>query len=790
MKISELWLRESVDLIGITREELLKKLTAAGLEVEGCEPVAPEFSGVVVGEIIACEKIPDSNKLRLCTVNIGQAQALQIVCGAPNARVGLKAPLATVGAILPNDFRIKVGNLRGVDSFGMLCSSTELGLPAGTDGLLELPQAAPVGQSIRDYLKLDDAVIELKMTPNRSDCLGVLGLTRELSALFARPVTLSVPQPQAIAAPFGAQTLSITLQDPSACPRYLGQVVRGARVDVDTPIWMQERLRRSGVRVHSPIVDITNYVLLELGQPMHAFDLRTIEQQITVRRAHSGESLKLLDEQTVKLDAEFLVIADAKKVLAIAGIMGGFDSRVQSNTTDILLEAAHFSPAAIMGKARRLGLHTDSSHRFERGVDPNLPAIAMARAVQLITDLCGGIAEALITQVSNDHLPIPQSVHLRKAKLQRVLGLAIDDAKVEAILRNLGFAVTTITGGWQVQAHSARFDIQIEEDLIEEVARVHSYDLIPITLPSLQASPLVQMETKALATDVRLQLCARGYAEAITFAFTDSAQLTHFGLKGHAIKNPLASDIDVMRPSLLPNLLNALMQNQCRQVDRVRLFEQGVVFSEQGKVETPMLAAVAVGSARAEQWGEATRAVDFYDLKGDLQSLAPLLACKVFNASQRPKFLHPSRSAELHLGDHAVGMIGQLHPQIIKLLDLKGAPVVFEVALAAVQAKQIPKSQTLSKFPSSRRDLAIVVRETVAFEAIAQIMRRLAGERLIELQCFDVYRGQGLPEAHKSLAISLNLQERSRTLGVEEVDDLMAKIIAAISSELGGSIRA
>jgi phenylalanyl-tRNA synthetase beta chain len=788
MKISELWLRESVDLDGITRDELLKKLTAAGLEVEGCEPVAPEFSGVVVGEIIACEKHPDADKLRVCKVNIGQAEALQIVCGAPNARVGLKAPLATVGAVLPNDFRIKVGKLRGVDSFGMLCSSTELGLPAGIDGLLELPADAPVGQSIRDYLKLDDAVIELKMTPNRSDCLGVLGLTRELSALFARPVTLTLPQ--ANVAPKGAQLLSITLQDAAACPRYLAQIVRGIRIDAVTPLWMQERLRRSGVRTHSAVVDITNYVLLEVGQPMHAFDLDTIDKQIIVRRAHEGESIKLLDEQSVKLDPEFLVIADSAKALAIAGVMGGFESRVQASTTNVLLEAAHFAPAVIMGRARKLGLHTDSSHRFERGVDPNLPALAIARAAQLVVDICGGSVESVIEQVASAHLPQSTSVNLRKAKLQRVLGMVIDDAKVESILTNLGMRVSAIVGGWQVQAHSARFDIDIEEDLIEEVARIHGYDLIPITLPALQASPLVQAEALKSATDVRIQLCARGFSEAITFAFTDSAQLMYFGMQGHPIKNPLASDIDVMRPSLLPNLLVALGQNQRRQLDRVRLFELGVVFSDQGKIETPMLAAVAVGSARAEQWGEAVRAIDFFDIKGDLQSICADLEYRSFSASDAPKYLHPSRSAQLWQNNQQVGLIGQLHPQLIKSLELKGAPLIFELALSAVRTQKIPMAQSLSKFPSSRRDLAIVVREEVPFEALAQIMRRIAGELLIELQCFDVYRGQGLPEAHKSLAISLNLQERSRTLSVEEVDELMAKIIAAISSELGGSIRA
>jgi phenylalanyl-tRNA synthetase beta chain len=786
MKISEYWLRESVDLSGVPREELLKKLTAAGLEVEGCEPVALDFTGVVVAEIVTCEKHPDADKLRVCTVNIGAAEPLQIVCGAPNARVGLRAPLAMVGAVLPNDFKIKVGKLRGVESFGMLCSSTELGLPAGIDGLLELESNAPIGKSIRDYLQLDDAVIELKMTPNRSDCLGVLGLTRELSALFSREVLMHLPAPQTHV---DGEQIAITVHDAAACPRYLAQVIRGINPASATPLWMQERLRRSGVRSHSAVVDITNYVLLEVGQPMHAFALNAIAQSVVVRRAKAGETLKLLDEQIVSLDSEFLVIADAEKTLAIAGIMGGFDSRVTNETTDLLLESAHFSPSVIMGRARRLGLHTDASHRFERGVDPNLPAMALARAVELIQSICGGSAGPVSTAEDSAHLPSPRPVRLRKAKLARLLGLHIDGSTVEGILRNLGLTVVEDATGWIVNPNSARFDLQIEEDLIEEVARVHGYEHIPVTLPKLAAMPLVHPETLRSELDLRQILCARGYQEAITFAFTDSRQLQAFALQGHAIKNPLSSEIDVMRPSLLPNLLSAVVQNQRRQVARVRLFELGVVFTDQGKIETPMLAAVAVGSARGEQWGEAERVVDFFDLKGDLQALMPTARFECFAEGERPTYLHPGRSAKVIIESQAVGLIGQLHPQLIKTLDLKGAPIAFELKLNAVQLSELPKSQPLSKFPSSRRDLAVVVREALAFEDLAALIRRISGDLLIGLQCFDVYRGQGLPEAHKSLAISLNLQERSRTLSIDEVDQLMAKIIAAIASEFDGAIR-
>ncbi len=795
MKISEFWLRESVDLSGISRAQLLQKLTAAGLEVEDCVAVAPEFSGVLVAEIVACEKHPDADKLRVCKVDIGTGEHLQIVCGAPNARVGLKAPLATVGSVLPGGLSIKIGKLRGIESFGMLCSSTELGLPEDIDGLYELRNDAPVGVSLRDYLALDDAVIELKMTPNRSDCLGVLGLTRELCALFNRKaigVAVSVITPSI------SDVREIHLGDAVGCPRYLGQVVKGINPAAVTPIWLQERLRRCGIRSIHPVVDITNYVLLEFGQPMHAFDLAALSTGITVRRAHAGETLKLLDEQTVSLDPRFLMIADAEKALAIAGIMGGFDSRVSSTSVDIFFEAAHFAPAVIMGRARTLGLHTDASHRFERGVDAALPEAALARATSLLIQICGGQAGPVCRAERIDQLPKAAAVSLRRSKLVEVLGVSVADANVEAIFRDLGFTVSVqnlaqdASTSWLVTPHSGRFDISIEADLIEEIARVYGYDQIPVRLPSLRLSPLATRESQRPTSDLRRLLCARDYQEAITFAFASSHALQGFGLIGHAIKNPLSAEIDVMRPSLLPNLLAALAQNQRRQQDRVRLFELGVVFLDQGKSEPSRIAGVAGGSINNESWGSPSRAIDYFDVKGDVDALlvgTGVARYVAFAVGTVPIYLHPGRSAQIFLGDLAIGVIGQLHPALIRSFDLRGAPVVFELDLDAVREATVPKAQGLSKFPTSRRDLAVILAESVSFEALKACAIAAAGEMLSALDCFDVYRGAGLPEGCKSLAISLILQDFSRTLGDEEVDALIQRVIAAIAAELGGVIR-
>ena len=787
MKISENWLRECVNLNGISSAELLDKLTAAGLEVESVTAVAGIFDGVVVGEIIECQQHPDADRLRICAVNAGLEQPLQIVCGAPNARVGLKAPLATIGANLPG-LVIKLGKLRGVESFGMLCSATELGLPAEQDGLFELPADAPVGQNLRHYLDLDDQIVELKMTPNRSDCLGLIGLTRELCALFDRPALVKLENP---IVPQISDSIGVKIEATEACASYASATVHGIDTSLKTPLWMKEKLRRSGIRSIHPVVDITNFVMLETGQPMHGFDAELLQGGIVVRFAKLGEQLELLDGQTVVLNPEILNICDSAGPLAVAGIMGGMRSRVTESTRNIVFEAAHFTPSAIMGRARKLGLHTDSSHRFERGVDPALPKIALARAVSLLLEICGGKTGPL-KLCDGSSAPAQSNVTLRRSFLDAILGLTIPDANVTAILTALGFSVRFDEGAgiWTTLAPSARFDIAIEADLAEEVARVYGYEHIPTTLPTLELAPETQIENVASGVETRHALLARGYQEAITFAFTSAALLRNWGLQGHAIKNPLSSDIDSMRPSLLPNLVQAVVYNQRRQLDRVRFFEIGVSFHDLGLIEKNVIAGVVTGNVQIELWSSTARAVDFYDVKGDLEAL---IAGAYFESasenSLRPSYLHPGRSASVLVDTRCVGFVGELHPELKRTLDLRGSVLVFEVELAAVQARKVTLSTNISKFPSVRRDLAFVLTEAITWNALEHCVSTSAGKALISVNCFDVYRGAGLPESYKSLAISLIFQDISRTLSEQEIDAAINNIIAAVNTTLGGELR-
>lgn len=787
MKISENWLRECVDLSGISSTELLEKLTSAGLEVESVTAVAGIFDGVVVGEIIECQQHPDADRLRICRVNAGDEPLLQIVCGAPNARAGLKAPLAAIGANLPG-LVIKLGKLRGVESFGMLCSATELGLPAELDGLFELPIDAPVGQNLRQYLDLDDQIVELKMTPNRSDCLGLIGLTRELCALFDRPALVKPEQPLA---PQISDAIAVNIHAPEACASYASATVQDIHASAKTPLWMKEKLRRSGIRSIHPVVDITNFVMLETGQPMHGFDADLLQGGIVVRFAKAGEQLALLDGQSVTLNPEILCICDAAGPLAVAGIMGGMRSRVTDATRNIVFEAAHFTPSAIMGRARTLGLHTDSSHRFERGVDPALPKIALARAVSLLLEICGGKAGPLVLN-SGTTTAAQANVTLRRSYLDAILGFAIPDANVTAILNALGFLVQfdEVAGVWITQAPSARFDIAIEADLAEEVARVFGYEHIPTTLPMLELAPETQIENVARDVEIRHALLARSYQEAITFAFTSAALLKSWGMQGHAIKNPLSSDIDSMRPSLLPNLMQAVIYNQRRQLDRVRFFEIGVSFHDRGLVEKNMLAGVVTGNAHIEQWSSTARAVDFYDVKGDVEAM--IAGANFSSASEnplRPSYLHPGRSASVLVDGRCVGFVGELHPELKRALDLRGSILVFEIELAAVQARKVTQSTSISKFPSVRRDLAFVLTEAVSWNALELCVRKHAGSALIALNCFDVYRGAGLPEPYKSLAISLIFQDISRTLSEQEIDEAIGNAVNAVHATLGGELR-
>jgi phenylalanyl-tRNA synthetase beta chain len=792
MKFSENWLRSLVD-IRADSATLARRLTMSGLEVAEVAPIGGPLKGVIVARIVACEPHPDADKLRVCRVDTGNGEA-QIVCGAPNAHAGLVAPLATIGATLPNGITIKAAKLRGIESQGMLCSAKELGIDADASGLMELPDDAPVGTPLAEYLGLPDVAIEVELTPNRGDCLGMVGLADEVAAEFgARARPFDVPTMKAAI----AASREIRLEAGADCPRYLGRAVRGIDMTARTPVWVARRLRAAGVKPINAVVDVSNYVMLETGQPMHAFDEAKLDGAIVVRRARDGEALKLLDESDAKLDTGFLLIADERKPLAVAGVMGGFDSRVTDDTRDIFLEAAHFSPATIMGRARKLGLTTDAAHRFERGVDPELPRAAIERATALLIDIAGGEPGEVIEAALPEHLPQRPAVTLRRARIARVLGITIDDAEIERVLTALGMQVQAQSGGWRVAPPSRRFDIEREEDLIEEVARIHGYDAIPASLPAGAPPAPQDDESKLAVSALNAGLAARGYQEAVCYAFVDPRLLETWKLDAQAIPlaNPLSADLAVMRTSLLPGLAEALKRNRNRQQARVRLFESGVVF-ERGAAgaapaETAMLAAVACGSAYAEQWGEPKRALDFFDIKGDLEALVALCGnpqAWSFDTRDLPAWGHPGRSARVLCDGVSVGVVGALHPALQRQLDLPETHV-FEVKLEALRERAIPRAHVLPHFPSIRRDIAIEVDEAVEWAQIARAIRSGLPTMVNEPVLFDCFRGPGLSEGRKSLAIGLILQDSSRTLTDQDADRNVAETVKLLESEFGARLR-
>ncbi|HKZ11027.1 MAG TPA: phenylalanine--tRNA ligase subunit beta [Rhodanobacteraceae bacterium] len=793
MKFSENWLRSLVD-IRADSATLVRRLTMSGLEVAEVAPIGDSLDDVVVARIVGCAPHPDADKLRVCRVDTGTGE-VQIVCGAPNAREGLVAPLATVGARLPNGVTIKTAKLRGVESQGMLCSAKELGIDVDASGLMELPDDAPIGKPLAQYLRLPDTTIEVELTPNRGDCLGMLGLADEVAAEFgARAKAFSVSPVQSIV----LAPREICLEAGADCPRYLGRAVRGIDMNARTPLWMAQRLRAGGVKPINAVVDVTNYVMLETGQPMHAFDEAKLVGGIGVRRAGKGETLTLLDGSEATLDPSFLLIADNAKPLAVAGVMGGFDSRVTDATRDVFLEAAHFSPAAIMGRARKLGLTTDAAHRFERGVDPELPRAAMERATALLIEIAGGQPGEVIEAVTPKYIKPPATVTLRRARIARVLGIAIDPAEVERILTALGMTVETRDEGWRVTPPSRRFDIEREEDLIEEVARIHGYGAIPARLPAGTPPAPRDDESVLPVSALAAGLAARDYREAIYYAFVDPKLLQTWQLDANAVPlaNPLSSDLAVMRPSLLPGLAEALERNRNRQQVRVRLFESGVVFAKRGRGgeapdETPMLAAVACGSARAEQWGAPKRPLDFHDIKGDLEALIALSGASEawsFDATDLPSWLHPGRGARVLLDGVAVGAIGALHPALQRQLDLPETHV-FEIELQALRRRSIPVARALPHFPSIRRDIAVEMDEAVEWARVAAALRSGLPTILNEVVLFDCFRGPGLSAGRKSLAIGLILQDDSRTLTDEDADQSVADAVRLLESEFGARLR-
>ncbi|MFG0401853.1 phenylalanine--tRNA ligase subunit beta [Pseudomonas sp. zjy_11] len=792
MKFSEQWLRGWVNP-QVSRDELVARLSMAGLEVDSVTPAAGQFSGIVVGEILATEQHPDADKLRVCQVSSGQ-ETFQVVCGAPNARPGIKIPFAMIGAELPGDFKIKKAKLRGVESFGMLCSAAELQISEENDGLLELAADAPVGEDIRTYLSLDDASIEIGLTPNRGDCLSIAGLARDVSALYDTPVTR--PVVPAVAAAHD-EVRPVEVSAPAACPRYLGRVIRNVDLSKPTPLWMVERLRRSDVRSIDAAVDITNYVMLELGQPMHAFDLAEINGGIRVRMAEEGEKLVLLDGQEVALRADTLVIADHTRALAIAGVMGGEHSGVNTEKTrDLFLESAFFEPISVAGKARSYGLHTDASHRYERGVDSQLAREAMERATQLLLDIVGGEAGPVVEAVSEQHLPQVAPVTLRAERITQMLGMEMDPAQVEQLLNALELTTTKSgEGQWTVSVPSHRFDISLEVDLIEELARLYGYNNLPVRYPQARLAPQGKPETRGDLPTLRRLLVARGYQEAITYSFIDPKLFELFspGVEPLLLANPISSDMAAMRASLWPGLVKALQHNLNRQQDRVRLFESGLRFVGQlGDLQQqPMIAGVVTGSRLPEGWANGRDGVDFFDVKADVEALlgySGALSDFTFSAGKHPA-LHPGQTAVIERDGKLVGYLGAIHPELAKALGLDRPVFLFELVLGDVVEGRLPKFSELSKFPETRRDLALIAGRDVASSAVLELIRDNAGEWLTDLRLFDVYQGKGIDPDRKSLAVGLTWQHPSRTLNDDEVNTTLQNILTSLEQRLNTTLR-
>lgn len=791
MKFSEQWLRGWVSP-QVNRDELVARLSMAGLEVDSVTPAAGVFSGVVVGEVLSTEQHPDADKLRVCQVSNG-AQTFQVVCGAPNVRPGLKIPFAMIGAELPGDFKIKKAKLRGVESNGMLCSQAELQVGEGNDGLMELPTDAPVGQDIRVYLDLEDASIEVDLTPNRGDCLSLAGLAREVGALYNAPVT----RPVVAAVPaVHDEVRSIEVLAPSACPRYLGRVIRNVDLSKPTPLWMVERLRRADVRSIDAAVDITNYVMLELGQPLHAFDLAEINGGIRVRMAEEGEKLVLLDGQEVTLRSDTLVIADHSRALAIAGVMGGEHSGVSATTRDVFLESAFFDQVAVAGKARSYGLHTDASHRYERGVDWQLAREAMERATGLLLEITGGEAGPITETVSEQHLPSIAPVTLRAQRVEQMLGLVIEDAEIVRLLTGLGLGISADGAGqWRVAVPSHRFDISLEVDLIEELARLYGYNRLPVRYPQARLAPQPKAEARAHLPELRRLLVARGYQEAVTYSFIDPKQFELFnpGVEPLLLANPISNDMAAMRSSLWPGLVKALSHNLNRQQDRVRMFESGLRFVGQldGLKQEPMLAGVVCGSRLPEGWAQGRDPVDFFDVKADVEAVlgfAGALDAFAFVPGSHPA-LHPGQTARIEREGRLVGFVGAIHPELSKTLGLDRPVFVFELVLAEVAAGKMPKFSELSRFPEVRRDLALVADRDVAASAVLEVIRENAGEWLTDLRLFDVYQGKGIDPHRKSLAVGLTWQHPSRTLNDDEVNTTTQNILTSLEQRLNATLR-
>jgi len=818
MKIPYSWLAEWVDVPWVARE-LGSRLTMAGFELDGLEPAAPEFSQVVVARIISAERHPQADKLQVCKVSTGQGEPLQIVCGASNARAGLNTALATVGARLPGGLDIKAAKLRGVESFGMLCSAKELGLAESSNGILELPADAPIGLSLREYMELDDSTLELNITANRGDAMSVVGIAREVAALAGKRLKdAALPK---VGAEASGDRFPVFLDAPASCPTFVGCVVRGVNNRAPTPLRIRERLRRAGVRSISPVVDVTNYVMLELGQPMHAYDLGKLHGEIRVRLAREGERITLLDGKSIELSPDVLLITDREGPIGLAGIMGGERTSVSDDTVDVFFEIAYFTPEAVAGRSRRWGMLTDASQRYERGVDPTQQQRAAERAVSLLLSISGGVPGPICVTQSTQHQPKRAPVPLRRSRLQRLLGVAIPDARVVSTLESLQMKVVPTAEGWEAIPPAYRFDITIEPDLIEEVARIVGFDAIPAADALVPQSFRPAPEEKPQEHTILEALAMRGYHEALTYAFVDPALQARLfpDREGLALANPIASDMSVMRVSLWPGLLRAALENQRRQQDRIRLFEHGARFEVGGggTREIDTLAGLASGPRSPEQWGiapELRGAVDFHDVKSDLEALFAGTGSSGSFAFEPISLacLHPGRAARILRAGRQVGIVGELHPVLVRELDFTYSPVLFELDLGGtvsaaaghsaqkqqngVQAAfpealavDKPQHREISRFPQVRRDIAVVVDESVALSALADRVVFTASTLLQSMHVFDVYRGAGVETGRKSVALGLIFQDISRTLTDDDVERLMAAIVTDLRESLNAKIR-
>lgn len=791
MKFSEKWLREWVNP-SLDSENLAAGLTMAGLEVDAILSVANPFTKIVVGKVLEVAQHPNADRLKVCSVDVGEDAPLNIVCGASNVRATMKVPVALIGAVLSPAMTIQKTKLRGVESYGMLCSSTELGIADKSQGLLELPQDAPIGADLKEYLDLNDHVFELKITPNRGDCLSILGIAREVSAITNSKINFPGIKNTSSKEAFD---FPIKITETAACPRYLGRVIKGVNINATTPIWLKEKLRRSNIRSINPIVDVTNYVMLELGQPLHAFDLQKLKTSIEVRFAKNNEKIKLLNEQEINLDSKTLLIADANQPLAIAGVMGGISSSVDENTQAIFLESAFFEPKTIAYATQKYRLVSDAAQRFERGVDPEIAYKAMERATQLIIQIAGGEAGKIIDKTDNNYLPKNNTIKLRHSRIKRILGMEFTAAEVENIFQKLNFDYKKTSDGWEITPPSYRFDIQLEVDLIEELARIYGYQNIPIHMPNAELQCKIIPENKITLDRIRRLLIDRDYFEAITYSFVSSKlqQILDPLHEAKALLNPISSDMDVMRTTLWPGLMMAIIYNLNRQESRVRLFETGLCFIQDKKelLQTPHLAGAVVGSILPEQWGAMTKEVSFFDIKSDVEALASLTG-KAEQLSFRPctlASLQSNQAADIYLNEKLIGYVGRLHPKILEKLDIKQPVFLFELDLNFLQEGTLPKFKSLSRFPIVRRDIALIVDQAIPATVIQQEIMNNSNQLLKNVKIFDIYQGKSIEGGKKSIALGLLFQHYDRTLVDAEVNEEVMQIVGVLKKKFNAKLR-